>query len=307
VDTLPNAMPAERCAALGGREILPLPPAAPAFVLTVDVEDWFHANYRSAPALDTGGLPRRVEESVARVLDTLARHGARATFFVLGCVAREHPGLVARIAAGGHEVGCHGLTHALVYESEPAAFGRAIADARALLADQAGQPVLGFRAPSWSITARSLWALDAVAAAGFRYDSSIFPRANYLYGLDGAPRTPFAVRTGAGLLIEVPPPLIGRGRFALGVGGGFYLRILPTWVHRRAAAASARRGRPFLVYVHPRELDPGAWPLRLPLSLSEDAIYRLRIASVPHKLARVLAGHTWRPLGQTLRDAGALR
>ncbi|HJQ83364.1 MAG TPA: polysaccharide deacetylase family protein, partial [Candidatus Binatia bacterium] len=274
--------------------------------LTVDVEDWFHANYRSAPALDTGSLPRRVEQSVERVLDTLAARAVRATFFVLGAVAREHPGIVPRIAAAGHEIGCHGMTHALAYETAPDDFARAIAEARALLRAQSGQSVLGFRAPSWSVTARSLWALDAIAAAGFRYDSSIFPHANYLYGLDGAPRTPYVVETDAGPLIEVPPPLVGRGPLTLGAGGGFYLRLLPTWVHRRAAAASARARSVFLAYVHPRELDPGAWPLRLPLSLKEDAIYRLRIASVPRKLGRLLAGRTWQPLGEVLRAAGAL-
>jgi polysaccharide deacetylase family protein (PEP-CTERM system associated) len=300
VDVSTPSSPAARCPALGGREIVPLPPGAPAFVLTVDVEDWFHANYRSAPALDTTTLPRRVEASVARALDTLAGGGVRGTFFVLGCVAREHPGLVARIAAAGHEIGCHGMAHELVYETDPNAFARAIRDARALLADQSGQPVLGFRAPSWSITARSLWALDVITAAGFRYDSSIFPHANYLYGLDGAPRTPYVVSTPSGPLVEVPPALVGRGRFTLGAGGGFYLRILPTWIHRRAADESARRGQPFLVYVHPRELDPDAWPLRLPLSLTENAIYRFRIASVPRKLARLLAGRSWRPLGEVL-------
>jgi polysaccharide deacetylase family protein (PEP-CTERM system associated) len=291
---------------LPGRATALLPPGAPAFVLTVDVEDWFHVNYRSAPGLDPAGLPRRVVEGVMHVLETLAAVGARATFFVLGCVAREHPGLVARIAAAGHEIGCHGMDHTLVYEDEPARFRTAIADARGLLADQAGQAVLGFRAPSWSITKDSLWAFDAIAEVGFRYDSSVFPAANYMYGIAGAPRTPYRVVTRAGDLLEVPPPIVAFGPLQLGVGGGFYLRLLPLWVHRRALARYAHEGAPFLAYVHPRELDPGAWRLRLPLSLKERFIRDFGLRRVPRRLARLVAGRRWQPLGEVLRARGVL-
>jgi polysaccharide deacetylase family protein (PEP-CTERM system associated) len=292
---------------LGDLSIALLPPAAAAFAMTVDVEDWFHVNYRSAPTLDVSSLPRRVEAGVERTLEALAAAGARATFFVLGCVAREHPRLVARIARAGHEIGCHGMTHDLVYEQAPEAFRAAVTDARSLLRDQSGQPVSGFRAPSWSLTRRSLWAFDTLAAIGFRYDSSVFPAATYLYGLEGAPRTPYVVYTRLGqTVVEVPPPVVGIGRLRLGVGGGFYLRLLPLWVHRRALAGYARRGFPFVVYVHPRELDPGAWPLALPLSFRERMIRDLRLASVPEKIGRLLAGREWRPVGELLRRRGAI-
>jgi len=112
---------------LGDREIETLPPAEAAFAATVDVEDWFHTNYRSAPALDPGHLPRRVEASMDRVLEAFASAGVRGTFFVLGCVARDHPRLVPRIAAAGHEIACHGMTHTLVYEQEPGPSRRACA------------------------------------------------------------------------------------------------------------------------------------------------------------------------------------
>jgi polysaccharide deacetylase family protein (PEP-CTERM system associated) len=299
--------PAEPCPALDGRPVRRLPPTGPAFALTVDVEDWYHGNFTSAPALDPATLPKRVEESVARALDALAACGVRGTFFVLGCVAREHPGLVRRIAAAGHEIGCHGMTHDLVYATPPGTFAAAVREARALLADQSGQPVLGFRAPSWSITTRSLWAVDALAAAGFRYDSSIFPAANYLYGIDGAPHEPYAVATAdGGELIEVPPPLVAAGRLRLGVGGGFYLRVLPLWVHRRAMRAASRGGVPFVLYFHPRELDPDAWHLRLALSPKEDFIHRFRLRSAARKLGRLLAERRWEPVADLLRRAGLL-
>jgi polysaccharide deacetylase family protein (PEP-CTERM system associated) len=292
---------------LGDRTVDPLPAGEPAFAMTVDVEDWFHANWRSAPAsFDPAGLPRRVEAGVELVLELLAAADARATFFVLGSVAREHPQLVGRIAGAGHEIGCHGMTHTLVYEERPDAFARAVAEARALLVEQSGQPVWGFRAPSWSVTERSVWAFDALAAAGFRYDSSVFPAANYLYGVDGAPRAPYRVPTRpAGAVIEVPPPVVAFAGRRLGVGGGFYLRLLPLWVHRRTLARYARDGAPFLLYVHPRELDPEAWALGVPLALKERLIRDVGLGAVRRRIAHLLAEHRWEPVADVLRRRGA--
>jgi polysaccharide deacetylase family protein (PEP-CTERM system associated) len=292
---------------LGDRTVEPLAPGGGACAITVDVEDWFHANWRSAAPVEPARLPRRVEAGVERVLEMLAAAGARGTFFVLGCVAVDHPGLVRRIAEAGHEVGCHGMTHALVHAQTPAAFASAIAEARQRLADGSGQPVLGFRAPSWSITRESLWAFDALAAAGFRYSSSVFPAATYLYGIAGAPRAPYRVPTrDGGAIVEVPPPVLTVAGRALGVGGGFYLRLLPLWVHRRVLRAYARAGMPFLAYVHPREVDPGAWKLGLPLGLGERLIRDAGIRATPRRLARLLAGEHWEPLADILRARGAL-
>jgi polysaccharide deacetylase family protein (PEP-CTERM system associated) len=273
----------------------------------VDVEDWFHANYRSARPLDERGLPRRVEAGVERVLELLAEAGARGTFFVLGCVAADHPRLVRRIADAGHEIGCHGMTHTLVYEQTPAAFAAAVAEARHRLADASGQPVLGFRAPSWSIRETNLWAFDALSECGFRYSSSVFPAANYLYGIAGAPRAPYRVPTrDGGAIVEVPPPVAALGSHAIGVGGGFYLRMLPLWIHRRVLRGYARAGIPFLAYVHPREVDPGAWVLGAPLALSERLIRDVGLRAAPRRFARLLAGQRWESLGDILRVRGAL-
>src|SRR3989442_971258 len=167
----------------------PLPPRRAA-LLTVDVEDWFDVNYRSwvpPPAWDP---PRRVAEATRRVLDLLAARGRRGTFFVLASAARSAPGLVGAIAAAGHEVACHGLEHTLLYAADPARVERQLGDARRLLEDELGAPVLGFRAPSWSVKREALWALDAIAAAGFRYDASLFPVRTYLYGLRELARPP---------------------------------------------------------------------------------------------------------------------
>jgi polysaccharide deacetylase family protein (PEP-CTERM system associated) len=288
---------------LGELEIELLPPGEPACALTVDVEDWFHSNFRSAPEIDTQDLPRRVEDAVERLLIALDGARAKATFFVLGDVARDHPGIVPRIARAGHEIGCHSMEHTLVYRQPPGEFARLVRAAGELLRDQSGQPVWGFRAPSWSITTQSLWAFDRLAESGFRYDSSVFPAANYLYGVDGAPTMPYRVRTGTGqTLIELPPPIAEVGPLRLGVGGGLYLRALPLWVHRRVMRSYARRGAPFLAYIHPRDFDPDSWYLQLPLSTFEQIIHRFGIQTVPRKIQALLRQTVWRPLESVLAE-----
>ncbi len=282
---------------LGTLEIEILASQAQACMMTVDVEDWFHSNFRSAPQIDTEGLPRRLEEGVDRLLELFASLNAHATFFVLGAVARNHPRLVPRIAAMGHEIGCHGMEHDLVYTQSEQTFKQEMSDARKLLADQSGQPVYGFRAPSWSITERSLWALDRLAEIGFRYDSSVFPAANFLYGINGAPTSPYRVSTSGGrTLIEVPPPILRLGPLRIGVGGGLFLRALPLWLQRRAMRTYARRGAPFVSYVHPREFDPASSNLRLQLSAFEQLVHRFRIRSVPRKLNKLMRGHEWQSI-----------
>jgi polysaccharide deacetylase family protein (PEP-CTERM system associated) len=291
---------------LGDLVVQLLPAAPPARIASGDVEDWFHVNYAARHAVDPATLPSRVETSVARTLDALAAAGAHATFFVLGGVARDHPGLVRRIAAAGHEIACHGLTHALVYEQSPAEFRATVTDARKLLCDQAGCDVIGFRAPSWSVTRASLWALDVLVECGFRYDSSVFPAANYLYGIAGAPRTPYRVQTPAGALIEVPPPALAFGRLRLGVGGGFYLRALPLVVHERVMQDYGRRGAPFVLFIHPRELDPDGWSLRLPLSVKERLIQDWNLHASPRRIARLLAAGPWETIASVLERRGLL-
>src|SRR5262249_42429796 len=156
----------------------------------------------------------------------------------------------------------------------------------------------GFRAPSWSVTEQNLWALDVIAEAGFRYDSSIFPGRTYLYGIDVAPRAPYRLRTPSGnSLLEVPPSTLGIGRTRIGVGGGVYLRLLPLWVHQRACDAALSRGRPFMAYVHPRELDPPSWALRLPLGLRERLIHGGALSLGHARVQALLRRGPWSAIG----------
>lgn len=271
-------------------------------IFTVDVEDWFHGNFTSAPDVDTLSLPRRVEAGVSRTLELLASSNARATFFVLGVVAEEHPTIVRRIAEAGHEIGCHSFAHELVYEQRVSTLIEDLARARAVLQDQSGQPVAGFRAPSWSLTRKSLWAVDVIAEAGFTYDSSIFPVANYLYGIDGAPTDPYRLRTPSGnALVEIPPVTVGAGQRRLGVGGGFYLRALPLPVHQLALRRTLARGFPFVAYTHPRELDPDAWSQELELSPKEKFIHRFGMKQGLSRLRHLLRKGEWVPMGEYVR------
>lgn len=229
--------------------------------LTIDVEDYFHVS-AFAKVIDPAHWDHyecRVETSTRRLLGLLARYEIRATFFVLGWVASRYPELVRSIARAGHEVACHGLTHKLVYEQTPREFRDETMTAKALLEDIIQAPVHGYRAASYSITAKSLWAIDILVDLGFEYDSSVFPIRHDRYGIPGAARQPHWLRgPGGASLLEFPLSTKDLGFVRLPVAGGGYFRLLPYAVTRRALASINRdEGIPFIFYLHPWEIDPG--------------------------------------------------
>lgn len=226
-------------------------------VLTIDVEEHFHAHAFETviPRATWDSLPSRVGPNTRRVLRVLEEYGVHGTFFLLGWVADRHPDLVREIAAAGHEVATHGYWHELIYRQSPEAF---TADLRRSL-DAIGralggaQPV-GYRAPSFSITAASLWALDVLRDHGLVYDSSIFPlSAHDRYSIGDADR--FANRLPNGLW-EFPASTVRLGGRNWPVAGGGYLRLLPLSLTRRAIRRLNAEGHPAIVYLHPWELDP---------------------------------------------------
>lgn len=225
---------------------------------SVDVEEYFHVSAfeRAVPRTAWPSLPSRVVESTRRLLDLLARHGARGTFFVLGCVAREHPALVREIDRAGHEVASHGLEHRRVTTLSADEFRRDVATAKAILEDAVGRDVAGFRAPSFSIRPGMEWALEILAEEGHRYDSSLFPIARPDYGYPSAEPAPHRFPSIAPVLWEIPPAttvLLGR---RLPAAGGGYLRHLPPALTRRALREHDAAGVPAMLYVHPWEVDP---------------------------------------------------
>jgi polysaccharide deacetylase family protein (PEP-CTERM system associated) len=225
----------------------------------VDVEEYFHAKvFQEGTNGARTGLQSRVEASTERVLALLASSGARATFFVLGQVAANHPNLVRKIAGEKHEVACHGDGHELVSRQTPPEFRADVRRAKALLEDITGESVVGYRAPNFSIARAQAWAYEILMAEGFRYDSSLYPIRHDSYGDHDAPRFQHDVlRNGSARLIEFP---IGTTRLLgvnLPIGGGGYFRLLPMALTRAGIRrVNARERQPVLFYFHPWELDP---------------------------------------------------
>ena len=225
--------------------------------MTVDVEDYFQV---SAFETHIGKSrwqewPLRVENNTHRILDLFAAREVRGTFFTLGWVAQRFPSLVKRIVSDGHEIASHGLLHIWVNTQTPAAFREDIERTRKLLQDISGEPVLGYRAASYSIGASESWAWEELAEAGYRYSSSIVPIRHDLYGIPDAPR--FAFDTAGDRLLEIPittVPLAGRN---INCGGGGWFRLFPYAFSRWAMSrVNDTDGEPGIFYFHPWEIDP---------------------------------------------------
>jgi len=272
-------------------------------ILTVDVEEWFQVeNYAGLITRDTWpGRQSRVAASVERLLGLFEEAGVRATFFVLGWVAERLPDLVPRIAAGGHEIASHGWTHTPIWNLGREEFREEVTRSRALLEAQSGRPVVGYRAPTFSVTARTLWALQELARAGYRYDSSIFPVRHDRYGI---PDAPTAIHLREEGLWEIPLSVYPLGRFHLPVAGGGYLRLFPHSLTRRAIERLNRREEPAVVYVHPWEFDPGQ--PRVPgVGLLRTWRHHVGIGRNLGKLARLLGEFRFAPAGEVLDTLSA--
>jgi len=228
-------------------------------VMTVDVEDYFQVSAfdRIVARSSWDAMPSRVSANTSRLLDLFDEVGVRATFFVLGWVAERHPALVAGIVRRGHEVASHGYGHRLVYSQTPDEFRADVRRAKSVLEQVSGHRVAGYRAPSFSVTRRSLWALDVLVEEGYEYDASIFPIRHDRYGIPSSPRAPYCLRRPAGTLAELPAGTTRLGRFTLPVAGGGYFRLLPyAWTQWGIARVNRKERTPVVFYVHPWEIDP---------------------------------------------------
>lgn len=229
--------------------------------LSIDVEEYYHAANLAAvaPPRVWRRLPSRVVISTAKVLDLFDRCNVKGTFFVLGCVAARSPRLVREIAARGHEIASHGYAHRLAYEQSPKQFARDIRRSRRLLEDLSGTPVLGYRAPNFSIREKNSWAYDALIDAGYLYDSSVYPVWHPRYANLGAPTAPFVLKRDRGSLFELPlaavPLHLGSRELRLPTAGGAYWRLLPGGYTRWALRRLKAEGRSIHCYAHPWEFD----------------------------------------------------
>jgi len=226
---------------------------------TVDVEDYFQvtAFERQVPRHRWDEYPSRVAENTQRLLRLLERRRVSATFFVLGWVADRFAGLIREIAAAGHEIGCHSYWHRCLHDMTPEEFRTDLRLARDAIERATGSPVVAYRAPSFSITRKTLWAMEILAAEGFRYDSSIFPIYHDRYGIPDAPLSPHSRATPRGALWEFPPSVCRIYGVNVPVSGGGYFRLYPARWTARWLRQINESGRPFMFYVHPWELDPG--------------------------------------------------
>lgn len=260
--------------------------------MTVDVEDYFqvsalepYVNRREWPH-----MPRRVEANTQRILDLFSEHRVTATFFVLGWVAERHPALVRRIAAEGHEVASHGYAHRRVTQQSPREFRDDVTRAKSILEDIVGEAIHGYRAPSYSIGATTLWALDVLEAAGYRYSSSVFPIRHDLYGMPEAPRFPFLPTAGG--LLEIPVTTVRLGGRTLPCGGGGYFRLLPyesfRWALRRVNRQDQAAG---VFYFHPWEIDPEQPRVRA--GLKSRFRHYVNLGRMESKVTRLLEDFSW--------------
>jgi polysaccharide deacetylase family protein (PEP-CTERM system associated) len=271
-------------------------------ILTVDVEEAFHRNdFRLSPQ-QREFLGGRVVEQTQRLVTMLRGAGQGGTFFVLGEVAEQYPGLVQRLAKDGFELGLHGYHHHLVYEQGKEAFRRETLAAKVMLEKTGERKIVGFRAPSWSITQKSLWALRILADMGFQYDSSILPATSYLEGMRHS--NPLIHRRAEASIIEVPPSVVSIGRFRLPFSGGLYLRTLPYWFVRFCIKRLNNRGLPAVIYLHPWELDTDL--PRLPLGWKGRYALYHNLDTVQSKVNRLLTEFSFAPICEVLHDAHSL-
>lgn len=272
--------------------------------LSVDLEDYFQVE-AFASRISRSQWPSfqsRVRHSTTRVLELLERNHCQATFFVLGWVAEREPSLIREIADAGHELACHSHLHRPLYQLSPSEFREDLRRSRETIEDVSGTKIVGFRAPTFSITCQSLWALEVLAEEGFEYDSSIFPIRHDLYGIPGACRWIHQKLLPSGQSIwELPPSTVRVGKMNVPFGGGGYLRLLPMAFTRWAIEKTHRQERqPFMIYFHPWELDPdqprleGSWKSRL-------RHYR-GLAKTEERLQEILSAGLFQPFVNFVRS-----
>jgi polysaccharide deacetylase family protein (PEP-CTERM system associated) len=257
-------------------------------IFSIDVEDWFHIlDLPSTPPMSQwDALPSRVETNFLQLLDILGETGSRATCFFLGWVAERFPYLVREAVARGHEIASHGYSHRPLFQMNPGEFFGDVCHSKKAIEDAGGQPVLGYRAPGFSVTEATPWFFDKLIEAGYRYDSSVFPAPRGHGGFRGGQYAPY--RIGPLLeLFEFPvsvEPIAGR---PICLFGGGYLRLFPYPLVKTMTRRVLRQGRPVIFYVHPREIDP-QHP-RLPMGWKRRFKSYVNLASTRGKIRKLLS------------------
>ncbi|WP_299328073.1 XrtA system polysaccharide deacetylase [Parasphingopyxis sp.] len=262
--------------------------------LSVDIEDWFQVGaFETVIARDDwDALPHRVERNSDAVLELFERAGVKGTFFTLGWVAERYPALIRRIADAGHEIASHGWDHRRVFTMQPEQFRDDLKQARAALEDAAGQTVSGYRAPSFSIDARTPWAHEILADEGYSYSSSVAPVVHDHYGWPEAPRFAFAPLADSELM-ELPVTTARFGGRTIAAGGGGFFRLLPyRFSHWAIGQVNGEDKRPAVFYFHPWEIDPDQ-PRVENAPLRSKVRHYSRLSAMEGKLEKLLGDFQW--------------
>jgi polysaccharide deacetylase family protein (PEP-CTERM system associated) len=273
--------------------------------MSVDIEDYFHVSAfdRVVPKDEWPRLESRVVANTERLLNTFAHFGVNATFFFLGCVAERFPALVRQVAAAGHEVASHGYHHQLVYSLPPRLFREDVRSAKKLLEDLTGRRVRGYRAPSYSITKTSLWALDVLIEEGYEYDTSIFPIRHDRYGIPDAPRHVHLRHRPGGTIIEAPGSTVRLAGMNFPIAGGGYFRLFPYELTRWGIdRVNTVEGKPVMFYLHPWEVDPEQ--PRFEVSATTRLRHYTRLKSTLPRLTRLLAQFQFDTVGSVVDRSG---
>jgi polysaccharide deacetylase family protein (PEP-CTERM system associated) len=274
--------------------------------MTVDVEDYFHVSVFDAvvPRERWPAMESRVQANTGRLLDLFDEFAVKSTFFMLGWVAERYPSLVRTIVDRGHELASHGYAHRLIYNQTPDEFRQDVRHAKSLLEDTGGVEISGYRAPSFSVTERSMWALDVLMEERYRYDASIFPIHHDRYGIPGAPRWPHHVHRAGGRIYEVPGSTIRVGGTNLPVAGGGYFRLMPyAWTRWGLARVNRHEKQPAVFYLHPWEIDPQQ--PRLPASALGRFRHYRNLHKTEPRLRALMRDFRFAPLNAVLAECAS--
>ena len=280
-------------------------------VFSIDTEDWFHANYTDGLFSNNDNIRSTVEANVDKYLELFSEYNVKATFFVLGVVAEKHPAMIRKIEKEGHEIASHGYAHQLVYKQTPNEFSHDVRKSKFILENLIGKKVFGYRAPSWSITEKSLWAIKILDEEGFVYSSSIFPTQNFLYGIPYAPRFihDSSVYGFPNLkLVHIPPAtkkcfLIKNG--CIPFSGGAYFRLFPaSTINFWTKQINDKEKQPVIFYLHPREIDPRQ--PRLKLRFIDYCIHYYGIRGCEKKLVEILEEHDFVTMNTLVKERNFL-
>jgi len=262
--------------------------------LTLDVEEWFHANYKNIDFNEYSYDETNLEANIDRFISLCARYNIKSTCFVLGKVAEKKPQIVYKLFKAGHEIASHGYNHKLIYDMTPEEFKGDLLKTCDILRGITGEKVMGFRAPCWSVSRDNMnWFYPILAEAGIKYSSSVYPARTFLYGIPGFPEEVHCpdMNGTRSAVIEIPVPVGKIFGKKIGFSGGFYFRAFPLWFIKRCVKKNTDKDKTVFIYLHPREIDRNE--KRLPLPILEKFIHYVGVSGCYNKLAKLIEFYTF--------------